>query len=141
MSQVNIVALSGRITNNPELKTSTSGTKLTNVAIAVNGNKEGDVSFIDLVLFNSNAEILVKYCRKGDLISVTGRLKQRKYETTDGSFRSITEVIVDNLQLPPKTGERSNEPMTQAQALNSGKDFVPSYIDEDLGKKLSEIPF
>jgi len=138
MANLNITALTGRLTNDPELKTTTSGTNVVNATIAVHGYKEGDVSFIDCVFFDKSAEILAKYVRKGNDLALSGRLRQRKYETNDGSFRSVTEVIVDNFQLPPK---QDNTPMTQAQALNGGNDVVIEDIDDKPIVLPEDFPF
>ena len=101
MANLNSVTLTGNLTKDIELRTTQSGTNVANATIAVNGYKEDDTSFIDLVLFGKTAETAAKYTTKGQQIGVSGRLQQRSYEK-DGRKVYVTEVVVDNLQLPPK---------------------------------------
>lgn len=121
MANLNSVTLTGNVTKDVDHRTTTSGTEVANVSIACNGFKEGDTSFIDLVLFGKTAEIASKYVRKGQSIGVTGRLKQESWEDkTSGQKRSKLVVIVENLQLPPK-GEQpaSNDIPDEAIDMSS----------------------
>ena len=131
MANLNNVALTGNLTRDIELKTTANGTQVANATIAVNGFKEGDTSFIDLVLFGKTAEIAAKYTAKGQQIGVSGRLQQRSWEAKDDTKRSVIEVVVDNLQLPPKGAA-----MPQA---SSGDVVLDDIDDEPLS--LSDIPF
>lgn len=131
MANLNSVALTGNLTRDIELKTTANGTQVANATIAVNGFKEGDTSFIDLVLFGKTAEVAVKYTGKGQQLGVSGRLQQRSWEAKDGTKRSVTEVVVDNLQLPPKG---------DAAPQASSGDVVLEDID-DKSIDLSAIPF
>ena len=138
MANINNATVFGRLTRDPELKTTQSGKNVASVSIAVQGFKEEDTSFIDLVFLGRQAEVLTQYCSKGQQIGVTGRLQQRTWEK-DGQKRSIIEVVVNDIQLPPKA---DNVPMTQAQALNGGKDVVLEDIsNESTEDLLSQIPF
>ncbi len=133
---LNTVTLLGRITKDLELKTGTSGTTILGFTLANNGRND-QVSFIDCVAFGKPAELINQYCQKGSQLAVSGRLQQRSYEAKDGSKRYVTEVIVNDFQF---IGGKSDKPMTQAQALNGGKDVAPEEV-EDEPIDLSEIPF
>lgn len=135
MANTNVTVLSGRLTKDIELRTTTSGKEVANGTLAVNGFNE-EVSFIDVVFWGKTADVASKYTSKGSLLTVTGRLQQRTWEK-DGQKRSIIEVVVSDLQLPPKA---DSTPMTQAQALNGGKDIALEDIDNS-PIDLSEIPF
>lgn len=128
MANLNSVNLTGNLTRDIELKTTANGTQVANATIAVNGFKESDTSFIDLVLFGKTAEVAAKYTSKGQQIGVSGRLQQRSWEAKDGQKRSIVEVVVDNLQLPPKSSQTERQ------------DVVLEDID-DKPIDLSTIPF
>ena len=108
MANLNIVGISGRLTRDPELRTTQSGKQVTSFTLAVNGYRENDTSFIDVVAWNKTAEIVSSYTHKGDLLTVSGRLQQRKYEDKSGNSRSVVEVIAQDVQLPPKGSTSDN---------------------------------
>lgn len=99
---MNRVVLAGRITKDPELRTSPNGVSFTAFTIAVNravANAQGErvADFINCVAFNKQAENLSRYIRKGGLIGVDGKLQTRTYQAQDGSNRYVTEVICDGI--------------------------------------------
>lgn len=104
---LNRAILIGRLTRQPELRVTPTGVSVTNFTLAVDrrpdssGNKEAD--FLDCVLFGKLAEITSKYCDKGKLVAVEGRIQTRSFETKDGQKRKVFEIIGDNVQfLTPK---------------------------------------
>ncbi len=107
---MNNIILIGRIANDLELKEVGEG-KVVNFSIAVNkgvknaeGNYEAD--FFQVVVWNNTAENLVKFCKKGDQIAVSGRLQNRSYDTDNGFKRYVTEIVANNIQfLQSKKGE------------------------------------
>lgn len=107
---MNNIILIGRIANDLELKEVGEG-KVVNFSIAVNkgvknaeGNYEAD--FFQVVSWNNTAENLVKFCKKGDQIAVSGRLQNRSYDTDNGFKRYVTEIVANNIQfLQSKKGE------------------------------------
>lgn len=97
---MNRVTLVGRITRDPELRTSPSNVSFVAFAIAVNrvgvnNNGEREADFINCVAFNKQAENLARFIKKGNMIGVEGKLQTRRYQATDGSSRVATEVICD----------------------------------------------
>ena len=97
---MNRVMLVGRITRDPELRTSPNGVSFTAFSIAVNrqfANAQGErvADFINCVAFNKQAENLARYIKKGGLIGVEGKLQTRTYQAQDGSNRTAVEVICD----------------------------------------------
>lgn len=98
---LNEIILQGRLTNDPELKTTNSGKSVTTFSLAVerdfstNGEKETD--FINIVAWNNTAEFIGKYFTKGRQMLVKGSLQVRKYQTQNGENRSVTEVIADKV--------------------------------------------
>lgn len=97
---MNIIALIGRITKDLEIK-EVGETRILNFSIAVDRNyktKEGEkiTDFIPCVAFNGIAELMTKYCKKGDRISLNGKLQSSKYEK-DGENRFSYEVVVSDI--------------------------------------------
>lgn len=100
---MNVVALVGRLTRDPEKRLLPSGTSVVEFSIAVDktfGKKEGepDAYFFRVKAWNKTADYVANYLTKGRLVSVSGRLEQRKYQASDGTSREIIEVVADNVQ-------------------------------------------
>jgi len=108
---INRVVLVGRITKDPELRTSTSGNSVVSFTVAVDNrlkNPDGErgASFVGCVAFGSIAETVTKFTRKGSLVGVDGSLNQRKYQRADGSTASVIEVICDSVKFLEPKGTR-----------------------------------
>jgi len=101
---INFVALSGRLTRDPELKTTQSGLSVCTATLAVDRGygQDKQTDFLPIQLWRGSAETLEKYCRKGDKITVIGALHSRSFEDKDGNKRTTYEVTVNTLELPPK---------------------------------------
>lgn len=140
MADLNSITLVGRATKDADLRTTKDGKNITTVSMANNGY--GDrVSYFDIIFFDKTAETAAKYIQKGKQFAVTGELQQRKWEDKDGNNRYSVEIIGRQMQLLGGVGSaREDRPMTQAQALNNGRDFAPEDI-EDKEIDLSSIPF
>ena len=98
---INNTILIGRIVNDIEVKELEKG-KVANFTLAVgrrykNDKGEYETDFIDCVVWNELANTLKEYCKKGDLIGVTGRLQTSIYETKEGLKRKSVDVIVENV--------------------------------------------
>lgn len=95
---MNSVILTGRLTKDPELKTTQSNISVVAFTIAVDKNfKDEGADFISCVAWRQLAENITKYKKKGDLIGVQGRLSTRQYETENG-VRYVTEVVCDQVE-------------------------------------------
>ena len=99
---LNKIFLMGRLTRDPELRRTQSGTAVTSFSLAVdrdfksqNGEKETD--FIDIVAGRSTADFVSKYFTKGRMAVVEGRLQIRDWTDRDGGKRRSAEVIADNV--------------------------------------------
>ena len=99
---LNKVFIMGRLTRDPELRRTNSGTAVTSFTLAVDrdfknadGTKETD--FIDCVAWRSTAEFAAKYFTKGRMAIVEGKLQIRDWQDKDGNKRRNAEVIADNL--------------------------------------------
>lgn len=101
---INNVVLVGRLTKDPDLRYTTSGTGVATFTLAVNrnftsadGTREAD--FINCVIWRKPAETLANFAKKGVLIGVTGRIQTRSYDNQQGQKVYVTEVVADNFQL------------------------------------------
>ena len=97
---INRVVLVGRLTRDPELRKSASGSSIATFTVAIDDlGKEKSTSFIPCVVFNEQrAENVSKFARKGLLVGVEGRLVQRSYVRQDGSKGSVLEVVCGTVE-------------------------------------------
>jgi len=119
-SDLNKVFLVGRLTKSPEFRHTNGGTAVVNFSVAVNytytvgGEKKESVSFIRCLAWAGMADVMAKYCNKGDRIGIDGRLQQRSWENEKGK-QSVTEVIVENFQF--LTAPRDDSPKNESVLL------------------------
>lgn len=99
---INIAVIAGHLTKNVELSKTQNGNSVAKFTVAVNGfNNTTD--FINCVAWNKLADIVNMYCKKGDLVTIEGRISVRNYDNQQGQRIYITEVVASNVQLPPKS--------------------------------------
>lgn len=117
---LNSVCLLGRLTKDPELKTTQSGKSVCSFSLAVDGFKKGETDFIDCVAWNASAENLAKFKKKGEQIAVTGQLKTRTYEDRNGNKRKVVEVRTESVTFVggKSTGETPKSPYNAPQSRN-----------------------
>ncbi len=98
----NLVVLTGRLTADPELKTTGSGLSVTSFSIAVDrrfrSGEERQTDFINIVAWRQQAEFIAKYFKKGNLIGIEGSIQTRKYTDKNGNNRTAFEVVANNVQ-------------------------------------------
>lgn len=110
-NDLNRVQLIGRLTRDPELRQTGSGTSYCRFGIAnnrnytTNGERREEVSFFNCVSWGRQAEIINQYCRKGKQVAVDGRLQQRSWEDKEGKKQSSVDVVVENLQMLGAPGD------------------------------------
>uniref|UniRef100_A0A942TB42 Single-stranded DNA-binding protein n=2 Tax=Neobacillus citreus TaxID=2833578 RepID=A0A942TB42_9BACI len=100
---INQVTLVGRLTRDPELNQTTEGTPVSHITLAVNRNfrnhnGEFDTDFVQCTLWRNAAENTYKYCRKGAVVGITGRLQTRHYDGRDGKRVYVTEVVAETIR-------------------------------------------
>lgn len=102
------ITATGNLTKDPDLRFTASGVARTNLSIACNdarktdsGWEEGEPTYLEIVAWRNLAQNVVETLNKGDTVTVTGRLRTRKYEK-DGETRSVTEVDADSIALDLK---------------------------------------
>lgn len=131
---LNTVALMGRLTRDPEPKTTGSGVSVTSFTLAIDRSytKQGEkrqADFIDVVAWRSTADFICKYFRKGHLIAVQGFLQTRTYTDKDGNKRKVTEVVVEKVSFA-ESKKRDDQPRKEDQYEAEEPDSYTS--DDDL---------
>ncbi|MFB2258694.1 single-stranded DNA-binding protein [Staphylococcus aureus] len=124
---LNRTVLVGRLTKDPELRSTPNGVNVGTFTLAVNrtftnaqGEREAD--FINVVVFKKQAENVKNYLSKGSLAGVDGRLQTRSYDNKEGQRVFVTEVVADSVQfLEPKNSnqQQNNNYQQQNNAYNA----------------------
>lgn len=142
---LNRALLVGRLTRDPELRRTGSGKAVTSFNLAVERNFKSDdqeADFISCVCWGKIAENTERYCSKGSMVSVDGRIQTRNYENNRGQKIYVTEVIADSVQFIQTN--KNNNTATAAQAPVNN--YVPNepiqqFEDEDLIMDEEDIQF
>lgn len=135
---LNRVILMGRMTAQPELKTTPSGVAVTSFTVAVDRpGKDKGTDFINIVAWRSSAEFICRYFDKGDPITVEGRIQARSYTTQEGQKRNVVEVVADQvgfvLSSTKKEGSQSEMKQQEKPSMESGADeFIDMMGEEDM---------
>lgn len=121
---LNKILIMGRLTRDPELRRTASGTAVTSFTLAVdrdfkgqNGEKETD--FIEVVAWRNTAEFVAKYFGKGRAAVVEGRLQIRDWKDKDGSNRRSAEVVADNVYFADSKRDVSDNNVVNYPASNN----------------------
>ena len=110
---INRAVLTGRLTKDPELRTTQSGLSVASFNLAVdrpfkdnNGNYGAD--FISCVIWRKAAENFCNFTSKGSLVGIDGRIQTRNYDDNDGKKVYVTEIVVDNFALLESKKDHQN---------------------------------
>ncbi|MDX9871754.1 MAG: single-stranded DNA-binding protein [Clostridia bacterium] len=122
---LNRVILIGRLTKDPELRYTQSGTAVASFTLAVDrsrANQQGEreTDFIPIVVWQKQAENCANFIGKGSLVAVDGRLQVRSYEDREGQRRWMTEVIAENVRFLDR---RESSGAAAAKGLGSEVEF------------------
>ena len=139
---INSVALVGRLTKDPELRTTPSGVEVGNFTLAVNrtftnqqGEREAD--FINCIVFRKQAVNVNQYLSKGKLAGVDGRLQSRSYDNKEGQKVYVTEVVCDNVQfLEPKDSQNGSNSYQNETNYQKGNNYTQNnqYVQQEQNK-------
>lgn len=95
---LNVVAIMGRLSRDPELRTTASGKSVATFTIACDRNrKDSGADWIHITAWERTAEFVCRYFKKGSLIAVDGRLQSRSYQDKSGNNRTAIEVVANNV--------------------------------------------
>ena len=132
---MNRVVLVGRLTRDPELRTTTSGNNQTRFTLAVNrrvasqdGQRQAD--FINCVAWGKTAETIAKYLKKGRELAVEGRIQTSNYDAQDGTKRYSTDVVVENFTF-----------IGSGSGANTNNDFNGDSSNDIATTDISDDPF
>ena len=141
---INIVALVGNLTKDPELRHTPSGTAVTTLRVAVNDRvKRGEewtdaAYYFDVTVWGRTAENCAQYLAKGRPVGVQGKLTWREWDAQDGSKRQSVEVVADNIQFLGSRdgGGGGGDQQFVPQGAAQSKDDFPAAATAD-----DDIPF
>lgn len=132
---LNKVQLIGRLTRDPEMRTTQSGQLVASVSLATNrtwtdksGAKQEKTEFHNVVVWGKLADVVSQYLTKGQIAYFEGRLETRTFTGKDGVERKATEIVAESMQL----GQRpANAPKTQPSPQNEATEEV----------RIEDVPF
>ena len=136
---LNVIAIMGRLSRDPELRQTTTGKNVASFMIACSrGRKDANgkdlVDWIPVVAWEHTAEFVCKYFEKGSLIAIDGRLQSRTYKDRDGNNRTAIEIVANNANFAGSkrtdggsnsvpTGGSYNEPTVQYDEIEDEGDL------------------
>ncbi len=153
---LNKVQLIGRLTRDPEVRTTQSGQTVTTIGLATNrnwtdknGQKQEQSEYHNIVLWGKLGEIAGQYLVKGQEAYFEGRLQTRKYQAKDGTDRYTTEIIAENMQMGAKpqgtqyNAGRPAQPAAEktAQQTPSSEDIPTINLDDVDDVNIEDVPF
>ena len=164
---LNKVFLLGRLTADPQLRTTTNGTQVGTFSVATNrvwndkisGRRE-EVEFHNIVVWGQQADVASRFLTKGNLVLIEGRIQTRTWEDQQGQKRKTTEIVSERLQLPPRSMSPNsaapynspynppvqpqiNKPAPSAPASDLPTVDIGDMVDvaEEEGIKKEDLPF
>lgn len=144
---LNKVFIIGRLTVDPQLRTTPSGQSVVTVSVATNrnwtgkdGKRQEDTQFHNIVVWGRQAEVVSQFLKKGSIVFVEGRLQTRSWQDNQGQTRRATEIVSERLQLGPRpagggfrdSGQQNDGGFKQKSPESQG-------VDEGSGATLPEI--
>ena len=143
MSDINTVCVAGGITQAPELRQTASGTSVLGIRLANsrrrsdgNGGYTDRSNYFDVTIFGKRADALAQILSRGMQIVVTGEMSWREWETPEGQKRQAIEILADEVQLPPRSGNPEGQPgatvARAAQPVTAGVGATGADLDEDI---------
>ena len=127
---MNKVVLIGRLSRDPELRYTSNNTPVCQINMAisrpVSQGKEPETDFINVVVWNKQAENLVKYVKKGNQIAIEGRIQTRSYDNEEGKKVYVTEVLANHVEFIGNNSNKTNDNQTQT------RDNKTSYTAEEI---------
>lgn len=133
---INNVTLVGRLTKDPELKYTPSNVAVATFTLAVNRNFKGangerEADFINCMMWRKQAELFAEWCKKGNLVGVTGRIQTRSYDNQQGQRVYVTEVVAESFQTLEKKDNTANQLSMENQMPPSFGASDPMDISDD----------
>lgn len=138
---LNVIAIMGRLSRDPELRQTTTGENVASFTLACSrGRKDASgkdlVDWIPVVAWEHTAEFVFKYFEKGSLIAIDGRLQSRTYKDRDGNNRTAIEIVANNANFAgsKSTGGGSN-------SVPAGNSYNEPTVQYDEIENEGDLPF
>ena len=157
---MNKVILVGRLTRDPEVRSTSAGFATARFTVAVNRNfknKDGnyDADFVSCVAFRNTADFVAKFFKKGSMIGLEGIIQTGSYDAQDGTKRYTTEVAVDNVEFVGGKNDNSSQPINTGGYIDAPAsapiDAMPEYdiptsdpyenYDKEISRSDNDLPF
>ena len=147
---LNRATIIGRLTRDPETRTTTSGINVTNFSVATSTvwtdaatkEKKEIVEYHNIVAWRKLGEIVAQYLHKGSQVFVEGRLQTRSWDGQDGVKRFRTEIVADNLiMLGSKSGAATPVPQGTVPEIRIEEAPAPAKKNESEEISVEDIPF
>lgn len=141
---MNRVILTGRFTRDPESRMTASNMEVARFSLAcqsdfVNRNGERETEFINCVAFNKLASTINKFCKKGSLVAITGRIRNSSYDAQDGSKRYTTDIVAEQLEFLGSRQNGGSSEMVEEPSYDAPRNDVETTdISEDPYKDFGE---
>lgn len=139
---LNKVILMGRLTRDPELKSTTGGTNVCSFTLAVQRRyapkgQERQTDFINCTAWRNTAEFISKYFTKGQMMVVEGSIQTRSWDDQNGQKRYATDVVVDNVEFGESKRDNQSAGMSSGYTADPDPmvglpDIAPIDADDDL---------
>lgn len=148
---LNCAVIMGRLTADPELRTTPNGISVTSFSVAVDrsyqrAGEDRQTDFINVVAWRNTAEFVSRYFRKGSMIAVQGSIQTRNYEDRNGNKRTAFEIVADNVSFcgsKSESGTGGAAPARQAAPAAPAPSFSTGSADDfdDLSSEEELLPF
>ena len=143
---INSVVIMGRLTADPELKTTNSGLSVTSFCVAVDrpyqkDGKEREADFINVTAWRQTAEFICNYFSKGSMIAIEGPLRTSKYTDKNGNNRTSTFVLANTVSFCGSKSDSQNENRSSSNGnyIDIGRQGPP--IDDWKDDGENDLPF
>lgn len=143
---LNKVFILGRVTADPQLRTTQSGSQVSSFGVATNrvwkdktGNKQEETEFHNVVVWGRQAEVAKQFLMKGSLVLIEGRLQTRSWQDQQGQNRKTTEIICERMQLGPRPAGKSGG--FQEGEKSAVKEDLPEINIDESDIKAEDLPF
>lgn len=145
---LNKVFILGRLVADPQLRTTPAGHQVATFSLATNriwnrksdGQRQVDVQYHNVVVWNRQAEIASQFLTKGSLVLIEGRLQTRAWQDRQGQNRRTTEIICERMQLGPRPGTAGEKTPGESTPEEPNKELPEINIDEGEIKP-EDLPF
>ncbi len=144
---LNCAVIMGRLTADPELRTTTSGISVTSFSVAVDRSyvrpgEERQTDFINVVAWRQTAEFVTRYFHKGSMIAVQGSIQTRSYEDKTGAKRTAVEIVADNVSFCGSKNDGGAAPVAAPMDAAPAPSFsTANAADFSTSDMEDELPF